>query len=193
MSITVPAGYFCTCAFCGAIFNDANKRAVCCPSCAKPKASDAGRIAGKRAQARGQFGERMAKACLQSLGLRRVQRIETGWKIRRVQGRIVGATPMAKVPGDFTALAPTPTGARFVLIETKFRPDRLAHGDLDKHQVEALTTYHAEGAIAVVVWVSEAGAVALRWPIPSFVRGTSLSHERAKELALRPWFWRGAA
>jgi hypothetical protein len=85
-----------------------------------------------------------------------VERIESAFRIIRGQGgRILNAIPVAKVSGDFRAVIP-PSG-RSVLIECKWRSDKLLFSDLEKHQHEALSNHTACGGLSLILWVNDRG------------------------------------
>ena len=49
------------------------------------------RIAAKMSQRKGTHGESVARLALERFGIKQVVRIETGWRIKRIGGRVVGA------------------------------------------------------------------------------------------------------
>ncbi len=123
---------------------------------------------GARNRALGDAAEWQVRRHLALAGYRCIERIETGWRVHRDHrtGRIVGATPLAKVSGDFRAVAPD---GRAVLVEVKQR-ERLIWSDLEDHQVKALNEHAKAGAIALLAWVRpEGGGLTVHpWPIPGF-------------------------
>jgi hypothetical protein len=144
---------------------------------------------GRKAKCMGKGAEAVVAGRLRALGLLCVERIETGFRLRRAPGRpgqpsrIVGAAPMGRVMGDFKAVVP---GGRAVLVEVKWRPERLGWADLGDHQRAALDAYHAAGALALLAWVHEAGLAVMRWPLPVtvFRKGLTLTPQNAAILNL---------
>lgn len=129
---------------------------------------------GARNRAVGQAAEWAVRHALAKAGYRCIERIETGWRVQRCPRthRIVGASPLAKVSGDFRAIEP---GGRSVLVEVK-RRERITWSDLDDHQVQALNNHAEAGALALLAWVRPDGQVSLHhWPVPGFGPGKALS------------------
>src|SRR5580658_1597802 len=82
----------------------------------------------------GRQGEDGVHLRLNLLGVLQVCKIETGWRVKRNGGKIVGASPMAKVAGDYRGILP---GGRSVLVESKAhmgKDHNLRWSDLDDHQ-----------------------------------------------------------
>lgn len=144
-------------------------------------------ILGKRSQAKGRHGESFARWALECYGVRQVVRIETGWRVKRVGGRIVGATPMERVTADWRGVWPT-TGCS-VMAEAKERGDRLVWSDIKPHQHKALAEHDKLNALSLVVVVYEDRTVAiLRYPCPVLQRGKAgIDSTEAKRLAA---WWR---
>lgn len=131
----------------------------------------------------GAKAERYIAQRLHDLGLWCVERRETGWRVKRKGAKIVGARPIAKVSGDFTAVAP---GGLYVHVEAKHHGDpdaKLSTKDFDKHQLDALDRYSSL-AIALVAWSSPHGISVMRWPIPDFKKGSPLAWDAALPLNL---------
>jgi len=138
----------------------------------------------RRSQRKGQHGESIARLLLCAHGVRQVVRIETGWKVKRVAGRIVGAVPIARVCADWRGLMP---GGQSVMAEAKERKDILVHSDLEWHQHDALRE-HAEhgGASFVVVIYENHGAALLPYPIADLMpRRPGITPLRARTIAVR--------
>jgi hypothetical protein len=106
--------------------------------------------------AKGKAGQEVAGWALQRAGVLCLERIETGWRVHRQGARIVGATPLRTVSGDWRGVL---RGGRSVLVEVKAVPV-LSHGELDDHQHRALADHHQAGGLAVVAWVHATGAEA---------------------------------
>ncbi len=136
---------------------------------------------GRKARKVGQGAESIVACRLRALGLLCVERIETGFRVKRCGNHIVGASPMAKVSGDFHAIAP---GGAMVIVECKWRPEVLQWSALDAHQVDALNRYAGSGALALLAWVHETGMAVMRWPLPydAFRPGHSLTPHVAASL-----------
>lgn len=151
------------------------------------------RMAARRSKVIGNGAELVIRSRLILKGLRMPERIETGWDITRGPGgKIVGASPLAKVAGDWRAvwsriLPPFGTVGQSVLVEVKYRTEpRLAFSDPKPHQREALDTHAEAGGLSLLAWVWPGGVAIMRWPIPGFVRGEVLTREQAAELEWNP-------
>lgn len=131
----------------------------------------------------GQGGELVTRSSLTRLGFEMIERVHTPWRIQRKGKKIVGATPVERVSGDFIAIEPG-TGKK-VLVESKLRKgDRIRWSDLEKHQIEALDNNHALGGISLVSMTCDYGHCILRWPIEGFEPGKSLIWNRVIHIAL---------
>lgn len=131
----------------------------------------------------GNASEVIARNRLRALGLKMVEKVGTPVKVfpsKRHPG-LFKVVWEEKVSCDVRAIAP---GGRAVYAEVKLTTgtDRLIHSRLEKHQVEALDKANEAGAIALLVWVNEWGVHVMRWSIPGFKKGTSISLEQAKGL-----------
>jgi hypothetical protein len=117
------------------------------------------RLQAAKRQREGELGQIQAANLLRLLGATCVQRISTPWRIHRVKGRVVGATPVGQVAGDFTGLLP---GGRGLLVEVKRRTDdALAWGDMEPHQHRHMVEHDAAGGASWVVWAEEAAIWAM--------------------------------
>jgi Holliday junction resolvase len=155
-------------------------------------AADFDKIKNKRRgrvnKKRGDRAERIMLNTLRSMGLACVRRIETGWRVERVKGKIVGATPLAAVVGDIAAVIP-PNG-RSVLVEVKRREERLIWSDLEAHQHKALTEHCEAGGVSVIGWYNpdEAAAILMDYSklIGRLCKGArGLQWEEAQEYTLK--------
>lgn len=142
---------------------------------------------GKANQERGQQAEDIARLQLQLLGVARLEKIEVGWRVLWVDGRIVKAFPLEKVSGDFKGMLP---GGTAVHVEVKSRSrsrsrvstERLRYSDVKPHQVEALNEHVELGGLGLLCWVTAAGeCLVLSWPIPGFRPRSSLSVDFARQ------------
>lgn len=142
------------------------------------------RLQGRRAQKSGANAEALVRQRLLALGLCCVERIETGFKLTRINGKIVGAYPAAKVSGDFRAVVKG-TGVS-VLVEVKSRPNILRWSDMEAHQIKALDDHNVAGGVSLLAWVSRYGLSVMRWPIPTihFKPRLSLQWETAQVWSL---------
>lgn len=126
------------------------------------------------------------------LGFHCVERIETGWGVKRVGNRIVSAWPLRQVSGDIRAIyrvgAP---GGVAVHCEVKYRPAkdkrpaRLVWGDFEDHQRKHMDAVTDAGGIAIVAWVTSiqpAELHLLRWPINGMKKGSGIGVNDAKTM-----------
>jgi hypothetical protein len=144
---------------------------------------------GRRNRKAGEEAEELVADRMRALGMLCVERIKTGFRVRRAPAiphcggrtKIVGASPTGRVMGDFRAVVP---GGRAVLVEVKRRPDRLRWSNLKNHQRAALDAYRQAGALALLAWVHARGLAVMRWPLPAclFRKGASLSPQDADAL-----------
>jgi hypothetical protein len=149
-------------------------------SCHSGRSREARRGRANREQ--GERGEEIARMQLALLGVRRLERIEVGWKVLRGEdGRIVDAFPMEKVSGDFKGILPGGTAVH-VEVKSRGRRDKLRYSDLKTHQVTALDEHVSFDGLGLVCWVTVAGeCLVMRWPIPGFQVRTSLTVEQARQ------------
>ena len=129
----------------------------------------------RASQGLGEAGEAVCRAIMARHGIKKIERIHTGWKVlwgvengRRVPKE---AFPIEKVSGDFIGMM---RGLK-VLVECKATDgDRLEFSRLEKHQVMALNeTVELEGISMLFVLIAGHASL-LRWPITGFKPGTSL-------------------
>lgn len=132
----------------------------------------------------GRQGEDVVHLRLTLLGVLQVCKIETGWRIKRNGGKIVGASPMAKVAGDYRGILP---GGRSVLVESKAhmgKAHNLRWSDLDDHQVRNLNEHHTHGGLSLLAYSFPGGITIMLWPVPFFAQGTSIDPDHARVLNL---------
>lgn len=139
----------------------------------------------KREQQTGAQGQKQAAGALRRAGVNMVEQIGTPVKLipmGTVRGRQVFQVIYGeKVSGDNRGIIPGKGTS--VLAETKTILDRnLRYSDLRDHQPERLTEHHENNGISLLVWVHSTGIYILRWPIPLFVRGKSITPEEASLL-----------
>ncbi len=116
----------------------------------------ANRLRGRVNKIRGDQAELLVAYHLHRLGLLAISRHETGWRVKRAGGKIIGATPMGKVPGDFRAVVP---GGRSVLVEVK-RCASLTLSAFQPHSRKALEAHATAGGLSLVAWVKPGQGVA---------------------------------
>ena len=104
---------------------------------------------GRANHKKGDKAEEQVMRLMRTMGFKCCRLIHTGWRIHRVGGKIVSATPKAAVVGDIAAIMP---GGRSVLVEVKNRPERLSYGDIEEHQHEALTEHRNNGGLSLIAW-----------------------------------------
>ncbi len=128
----------------------------------------------------GEIAQGVVRNRLVAMGVAFVQPIHAGWRIARKGARIIGASPLEKVAGDFWGILPD---GRALLCEVKARQDVLAYDDLEPHQHRALASIRAAGGVPVVAWAVSGVAVwFLDYPIAGWVKGKPLHHATAAEL-----------
>ncbi len=131
-------------------------------------------------QRTGKAGESLAAAALSALGVKMVERIGTPVLLipTKLSGafRVIWSEP---VSGDHRGILP---GGRSVLAETKTILDRnLRWSDLRAHQPGALTRHAEFGGLSLLVWVHASGVYVMRWPVPGFEPGKSITPGQAAE------------
>lgn len=136
------------------------------------------RLRGRSNKLLGDAAEAIIAHRLKALGFQCIVRLETGWRVHRIGGRITGATPLAKVTGDFRAVAP---GGRSVLVEVKRRPDRIRYSDIERHQAIALDEHYLANGLSLVAWVSNHGVVVFDWSRVNLRPGQALTWDEAKQ------------
>lgn len=150
----------------------------------KSFATMSARACGSRSQRTGRIGEEHARVALRMFGVQQLVHIETGWRVQRQPGgRIVGAIPLAKVPGDWRGVL---QGGRSVMAEVKAREEPPIWSDLAKHQHEALAEHARLGGLSLLVWVQiDQAAFILPYPCPGFAfRAPRLSECQVRTAAL---------
>lgn len=141
-------------------------------------------IISSRANKKGQAGEDIASKALARIGCLNIREIGTPFKI--VNRKYFGGQMWlqgfwkAKVAGDRRAVR---RDGISILAETKTITDgNLCWSDFKDHQPGELSE-HARYAISLVVWVRGVDEVfILRWPIPNFGPGASISPQMAESL-----------
>jgi hypothetical protein len=140
------------------------------------------RARGRRNRCDGEQAQLITMEFMSQLGYLCIERIETGFTLKRKDGQIVGAFPSAKVSGDVRAIGP-----RGVTIhcECKYRPaDRLKWSDFEEHQLEHLEAVTKAGGWAFVSWVTSlypARLYWLQWPFP-LRKGRTLTSDEAGKI-----------
>lgn len=133
----------------------------------------------------GNAGEQHAASALRRIGVHCVEEIGTPFVITN-RKKFGGGTWLQgffkeRVSGDHRGV--TAEGIS-VLAETKTIVGRnLRWSDFKEHQPGRLDE-HARYAISLLVWVSERGIFVMRWPVPGFEPGQSLTVEQAERLTI---------
>lgn len=138
------------------------------------------RRGGRRSKRKGDAGEDVAHSLLTMMGARMLQKIATPVRLippvseaarREFFRRVIFSKT---VKGDRWGVDPD-TG-RSILAEVKtYAADRLAYSVLKPHQIAALNEHAACNGLTYLVWVHPTDIFVLRWPIPGFQSGTSIS------------------
>lgn len=139
---------------------------------------------GKVSQQLGASGENLAVSALRRVGVEMVQEISTPVILRPVDTKksIYQVSWKKKVSGDHTGIA---RGGLFVLAEVKTAFGRnLQWSNLREDQPASLTEHDARGGISLLVFVTDNGTHVLRWPVPGFGPGKSISPNAAEALAI---------
>lgn len=140
----------------------------------------------RKQQVIGKHGQEVAASALRRLGVEMVEPIGTPVKtipMGRVRGvQVYQVIYGEKVSGDHRGIL---IGGKSVLVETKTILDRnLRYSDLREHQPGRLTEHAGHGGLSLIVWVHSCGTYILRWPVPDFEPGKSLTVQAAERLAL---------
>ena len=137
---------------------------------------------GREAQAHGAAAEAATCVMLRLAGVNFLQKIHTGWKIRRGPGgRVIGATACDRVAGDFFGCDQV---GRIVLVEVKYRHESLAWCDLEDHQHAALSAVKSCGGHAFVVWVSSSKIYLMRYPMNNWAHRSPLNDVKASAISV---------
>ncbi len=142
------------------------------------------RLRGKRNRVRGTMAETIAMRALVALGVR-CAHLETGWHVRRVKGKIIGASPMRSVLADIVGVK----AGRAILCEVKAEDGpSLSLARFADHQRQNLTEWTQSGAIVLVAWVRISGTdvrgrprpVSLfPWGVPDLALGKPITEDEA--------------
>ncbi len=121
----------------------------------------AAKLRGRTNKIRGDHAQAQVLYRLRQMGFKCIVQLETGWRVKRAKGKIIGASPMAKVSGDFRAVC---QGGRSVLIEVKLRArDTLRRSDFQLHNRIALDEHREAGGLSLVAWVTQHGVAIFAW------------------------------
>ena len=144
-------------------------------------------------QRAGKTGEALAEIVLRQMGIEQVERVGTPVRTiphptipgycRVIYGEPVAADYRGVLPFQLYPHTTNPESiGQSVLIEVKTIDDHnLRYSDFRPHQPGKLTEHDALGGLSLVVWVHDADAFVLRWPIPGFEPGKSVSPEWARQ------------
>jgi hypothetical protein len=140
------------------------------------------RVRGRRNRHDGEQAQMITMDFMCQLGFRCIEKIETGFTLKRKDGEIVGAFPSAKVSGDVRAIGPKGVT---VHCECKYRPaDQLKWSDFEEHQLDHLEAVTKAGGWAFVSWVTSlypARLYWLQWPFP-LKKGKALTADEAGKI-----------
>lgn len=140
--------------------------------------------ASSKANKKGQAGEGIATNALKRIGCLMVEEIGTPFKVtnrKNFNGQMwLQGFWKAKVAGDRRAVRHDGIS---ILAETKTITDgNLVWSNFKDHQPDKLDE-HAQYAISLVVWVRGVDEVfIMRWPLPGFKPGKSITPQAAKLL-----------
>jgi hypothetical protein len=126
------------------------------------------RSSARLSQALGDFGEDVARHALKEFGVRMIEKVNTPWKVLWQNGRPVRAFAVEKVSGDFIGIG---AAGKKVLVEVKYREDKLSLSDFEKHQISSLEENHQLGGISLVVWVQKHICCIYYWPRMELKKG----------------------
>jgi len=146
------------------------------------------RARGRKNRNQGVVSENRIKEALEQLGLKRVEKINTGWNIERNgSGKIVNAWPQEKATIDFIAILPDGSG-RMVICEAKSRAGSLPYSALSRLQIGALEEAAALNAISLLAWHdSETEHVyIMSWPVVGKFHKTKWSCQFKSHTAITP-------
>ena len=143
-----------------------------------------GRTLNSRNKRKGTALEDMIVSRLRLMGLRAVEKI--GIPTVFANGRLVFSE---KVPGDIRAVCPG--SGRAVLVECKNystvdkdgNARNLPYSALEPHQHRGLQEVHDAGGVALLAWRTKDRVYIVRFPIPGFVPGKSLTPAMAEQYA----------
>lgn len=111
----------------------------------------------------GERGQDLVARVLEREGFFCIAPVATSWRIKRAGLRIVGATPKAKVSGDFYCLGQGGIGC---LVEVKTRAKgNLTFSAFEDHQRDRLTAWDWHRGLAIVAWVRGQDAILMRWSV----------------------------
>lgn len=155
------------------------------PGDSKVEAKESRRVRCRRSQRDGQQTEDVVILHMRATGFRCVEPVETGWRIRWRDGKVIDAKPRAKVACDITAVAPLggACDGRSVRVEVKSRPETLSFTDLETHQRARLKDHFDAGGISLIAWKHERGISLILWE--QFTYACSPGHPLKVSDALR--------
>lgn len=144
---------------------------------------------GKASQELGEAGEAMARVLLARQGVKRIERIHTGWKVlfgppdpKTGKRTIKDAFPIEKVSGDFIGMK----DGKKVHVEAKAtEDDRIIFSRLEPHQVMALDETVELGGISMLFVMIQGHGFLLNWPIEGFRSGAAIVLKENKQLVVR--------
>lgn len=119
---------------------------------------------------------------LQSIGIRMLEPVYTPYHILYKDGKVIDVKPIRKVSGDMRGIVPG--SGQSVLVETKWRGDKLVYSDLKKHQHAHLRVHKKHGGLSLVAWHNEKGLYVFNYGIDAFQPGKSLTPEQAAAVCI---------
>jgi penicillin-binding protein-related factor A (putative recombinase) len=124
--------------------------------------------AHRKSQASGDFGEQIARQALHQFGICMIEKVNTPWKVLWAGKKIVNAFPVEKVSGDFIGIG---VAGKKVLVEVKYREDKLSLSDFESHQIIKLEENSRLGGISLVVWIMKHEWAIYYWPAMHLEKG----------------------
>jgi len=138
-------------------------------------------VQGRRNKRKGDTVERQAIAMLRSVGVCLVEKIETGWTVRRSGARIISAFPKKKSSVDFVGII----DGRMVRAECKWRANgKLGYAEIETHQRKVLSDNEKHGGLSLIIFACPAGMWVLPYRIDGWKKGSPLTAEIAASLAI---------
>lgn len=142
-------------------------------------------LRGRRNKAVGVAAEQVVLHLLAQLGLPTAH-LENGWRVKRANGRIIGATPLRPVLADLVSVLPD---GRMILIEVKMESSgRLIWSRIQPHQRDNLDRWSKAGALCLIAWVRPGhGVLLIPWgSAPGWCNHHALPWESAQAVAWHP-------
>ena len=145
-------------------------------------------LRGKANKKAGESAELIAIKALRTLGFKCVEKIETGFTLKRMNGKIVGAFPCKAVSGDIRAIG---HAGKAIYCECKYRPLKLKWSDFEQHQLKAMQDVTEAGGVAFVAWVAclnPERIYLLQWPFNLLKKGRAITEMEASDRETSEYF-----